>query len=70
MRYPVRCRIVDVTGQEVIYGIEGRTPEISKPHVGKEGLAEKLQDESVRITLDDGTILTGWDCWWEPLTGD
>jgi len=66
MKYPVRCRIMDVTGQEVFPGIIGNTPDISKPHIGKSGLAEKLDDGNVRITLDDGNIIFGYDCWWEP----
>ncbi len=61
--YPVRCRIVDVVGQEVLPGIEGNTPEESKPHIGKMGLAE-LVGEDVRITLDGGAILWGYECWW------
>ena len=64
--YPTRCRIVDVTGQEVLPGIEGRTPDESKPHIGKLGLAEEVGD-NVRITLDDGTIIWGYDCWWVPI---
>lgn len=68
IQYPTRCRIIDVTGQEVLPGIEGKTPAISKRHVGKEGLAELMKDENVRITLDDGNIIYGYDCWWEPLT--
>jgi len=66
VEYPVRCRIVNATG-ELIPGIERRTPEESKPHIGKEGLVEKVDEYSVRITLDDGTILWGYDCWWIPL---
>lgn len=66
--YPTRCRILDVTGQEVFPGIVGQTPEVSQPHVGKEGLAELDEvGDNVRITLDDGTILWGFECWWEPL---
>ena len=67
VEYPTRCRIVDVTGQEIYPGIVGRTPEVSKPHIGKEGLAENLGQLDVRITLDDGTILEGCDCWWESI---
>ncbi len=66
MKYPTRCRIVDVTGEEVLPGIIGNTPNVSKPHVGKEGLAERI-GKYVRITLDDGNILMGYECWWEPL---
>lgn len=53
--YPTRCKIVDVTSKEI------------KAHVGKEGLAEK-KENSVHITLDDGSILWGYECWWIPLT--
>lgn len=68
MRYPVRCKIIDVTGFEILPGIECRTPDVSKPHIGKEGIAEELSDEfTVKITLDDGTTLYGYECWWEPL---
>jgi len=73
--YPTRCLIVDVDGMpapglptltERWPGLTLRTPEASRPHVGKEGLAE-LESDSVRITLDDGTVLHGWECWWVPL---
>lgn len=66
MEYPVRCKIIDVVGVEVLPGIEGLTPEVSKPHIGKEGLAEDTGDNT-RITLDDGTIIWGYECWWEPI---
>lgn len=64
--YPTRCKIVDVTGEEFIPGFARRTPDESKPHIDKEGLAERV-GENVRITLDDGAIIWGYDCWWEPL---
>jgi hypothetical protein len=72
--YPTRCRILDVTGKRW-RGLAIATPPVSTPHVGKEGLAEEddllLEDgsvlPSVRITLDDGTILMGYECWWEPI---
>ena len=57
--YPVRCRIVDVTGLEVLPGLKGRTPDESKPHVGRMGLAEEMADRTVRITLDDGKVWEG-----------
>jgi len=67
MDYPVRCQIVDVAGQEVFPGIVGKTPDISKPHVGEYGLAEKLPDGNVKITLDNGDVLMGYECWWQPV---
>jgi hypothetical protein len=66
--YPVRCRIIEVAEGEERFGIPIRTPDESKPHIGKEGLAELIDDGGrVRVTLDDGTILYGEDCWWMSL---
>lgn len=56
MKYPVRCRIVNPTGEPFVPGIVKNAPEESMPHIGKEGLAEEIEG-NVRITLDDGTIL-------------
>lgn len=67
IKYPTRCQIVDVTGQEIFSGIEGNTPNVSKPHVGKYGLAELFDDGSVRISLDDGNVLMGYECWWKSI---
>ena len=53
---------------EVIPGVMGRTPTVSKPHIGKYGLIEEDGD-TVKITLDDGTILRGYECWWKPIKG-
>ena len=67
IEYPTRCKIIDVTGIEVFPGLVGNTPEVSKPHVGKNGLAERVK-KGVRITLDDGSILWGYECWWKPIS--
>jgi hypothetical protein len=67
-RYPTRCRIIDVIGQEVLPGIMGNTPEVSKPHVGKFGTAEIIDDYDVKITLDDGNVLWGYECWWQSVS--
>lgn len=66
-RYPTRCQIVDVTGQEVFPGVIGNTPDVSRQHVGKYGTAELMPDWNVRITLDDGNVLFGYECWWESV---
>ena len=66
IEYPTRCRIIDVTGFEVFPGIIGNTPDESKSHIGKEGLAERADGE-VKVTLDDGNIIMGYNCWWEPI---
>lgn len=72
MKYPTRCRIVDVDGTGYRVGpYTAATPGVSKPHTGKEGWAEKaVEDDGVTITLDDGTVLCGSECWWEPLNED
>ena len=66
MNYPIKCKIIDVDGKEVFPGLMGKTPEISKDHIGKEGMAEKFEG-TVKITLNDGNVLYGYDCWWEPI---
>lgn len=66
MKYPTRCEIVDV-GEDVHVGpYQCRTPDKSKPHIGKQGLAER-DGVNVKITLDDGNILWGSECWWNPI---
>lgn len=66
MKYPVRCRIVDAAGVEMAPGVFARTPDISMEHIGKEGTAEEV-GRRVRITLDDGNILYGEECWWKAI---
>jgi hypothetical protein len=65
--YPTRCRIVDIAGQDIGGGFVAKTPEVSKPHIGQEGIAELIDGWDVRITLDNGNIIHGYECWWEPL---
>ncbi len=71
IKYPTRCKIIDITGEklypEMFSNLVARTPEVSKPHVGKEGLAEQIDELTIRITLDDGNIIYGYECWWVPL---
>jgi hypothetical protein len=67
LTYPCRCKIVDATGIEVMPGFMGRTPNISQPHIYQFGVAEKTDGFNVKITLDDGTILMGYECWWTPV---
>lgn len=63
LTYPTRCVIIDVIGHPFY-----ATPDVSKPHIEKHGLAEKEIDEDgyerVKITLDDGNIIYGYECWW------
>jgi hypothetical protein len=63
MSNPIRCEIVDVEGQDLGHGMVARTPEISRPHIGKLGYAHRVED-TYRIELDDGTVLWGYQCWW------
>ena len=72
IKYPTRCEIIDVTGMKYPFktDIILNTPDISKPHVGKRGIAERDKEHGIRITLDDGTIIYGYDCWWIPVNDD
>ena len=62
-KYPTRCMIVDPHGAPVL-GFTTSTPAKSVPHLGQRGTAELKPPDDVRITLDDGTILWGYECWW------
>ena len=78
--YPTRCKIVEaslgITLFDKMISFETpsgnrretrrKTPDVSKPHIGKLGKAELIDDE-VRITLDDGNIIWGYECWWIPI---
>lgn len=65
-KYPTRCEIVDVDGKEIYPGLIGKTPKVSKPHIGEHGLAELMEDGKVKISLDNGSVLYGHECWWKP----
>ena len=71
--YPTRCQIVNADGLPLGGGLVSRTPDESVPHIGKCGLAEYVEaehdywDHDVRITLDDGNVIYGYECWWIPL---
>ena len=67
IKYPTRCEIIDVTGIEVLPGVEGNTPDESKPFIGQSGLAERTPDGDIKITLDNGGVIFGHDCWWKPI---
>ena len=62
----IRCRIVDPKGREVFPGYKAFAPARSMLHIGKEGFADD-EFNRVRITLDDGTIIYGDECWWEKI---
>lgn len=69
MEYPTRCKILDIEGEVIdpmFPDITAKTPDVSRSHIGKEGLAERI-DGNVRITLDDGNGIWGYECWWIPL---
>ena len=61
--------IVDPEGHQIgkNSSLMAQAPKVSRPHIGKHGLAEEVKDGryvTVRITLDDGTVLDGSECWW------
>lgn len=65
----MRCRIVDAT-KGTFCGTPMANPPESVPHIGKEGnVRPYVADgkDTVKITLDDGTTLFGYECWWEMI---
>lgn len=76
--YPTRCQIVNADGLPYvpIPGMMKRTPNRSLRHIGKKGLAEEVPwpfgmaaglNSVVKITLDDGAVIYGHECWWVPI---
>jgi len=66
--YPTRCIIVDVEGTQIGESdLIRKTPDVSKPYVGGKGIAVRTKDENVKITLDCGAVLMGYECWWTPI---
>lgn len=62
-----RCEIVDVGGMNYKVGpYTAATPVDSRPHVGKKGYAER-DPQGIKIILDDGTVLYGYECWWKAI---
>ena len=68
IKYPTRCIIVDVEGTRIgESNFIRKTPDVSRPYVGEKGTAIRTKDDNVKITLDCGKILMGYECWWTPL---
>ncbi len=72
--YGVGCRIkiVDGAAKQVRMMDQYRAVNPHPEHIGKFGTI--IGEENVgngystpRIKLDDGTVLTGAECWWEPV---
>lgn len=66
IKYPCRCRIINVTDQEW-HGLNLITPEESKQYIGMVGTAYQEDEFYIRIELDNGKVIYGYDCWWEPI---
>ena len=58
-------KIVDITKQNPAYG--NPHPE----HIGKQGVITSMRmiegHASPVITLSDGAVVGGWECWWEHI---
>lgn len=77
-KYPVRCQIVDPAGhvlksktvrnkKPIIAAVTAKCPDVARPHVSKIGKATLLKNGDVKIKLDDGSVLYGYECWWVAL---
>lgn len=73
-----RVRVVSALGQEVIpgTGLLAADPAAAKPHFGKEGWCDmdavpfpdtEPDYTNPRIELDDGSVIWGYQCWWQQL---
>lgn len=69
----LRIKIIDVSRQTKTFGSQQMQLVNPHPeHVGKFGTIIGEEDcgsglSTPRIRLDDGTVLTGAECWWEPV---
>lgn len=68
----LRIRIVDATKSKEIIG-QYRPVNPHPEHIGKLGTIIGSEDcgngySTPQIRLDDGTLITGAECWWEPVT--
>lgn len=66
----VRVKVVQAEGEEVRPGLIAQDPDAAKPHFEKLGWCEinavhPIGISNPKITLDDGTVLWGMECWWE-----
>lgn len=66
----LRIRIVKVAGKDIGHGYTGADPH--PEHIGKCGTIVGEENAgggytTPRIKLDDGTMLMGTECWWEPI---
>ncbi len=66
----VRCIIIDPVVENIYQDkpYVAIAPEESLPHIGKYGIAEIVDGYHAKITLDDGNVIYGDECWWKPVT--
>jgi hypothetical protein len=68
----VRVRVEDAAGQS-FFGVPTANPDVAVPNLGKTGWCEQnafcpeLGRNNPRITLDDGTVIWGYQCWWAEI---
>jgi hypothetical protein len=68
----VRVRVEDATGQS-FFGLPTANPAVAVPNLGKTGWCEQnafcpeLGRNNPRITLDDGAVIWGYQCWWTEI---
>ncbi len=68
----LRVRIVQAEGQPLDAGFVAADPPKAQANMRKEGWCEvdaphPAFGTNPKITLDDGTVIWGFECWWEPV---
>jgi hypothetical protein len=70
----VRVQIIQAGGSPLpVPGVVAADPATAVPNFGKYGWCEMnafcpaLGEENPKITLDDGTVIWGYQCWWQPI---
>jgi hypothetical protein len=71
----LRVQVQDAAGGS-FFGMETVNPAVAVPNIGKTGWCEpnafcpELGRTNPRITLDDGTVIWGYQCWWAEIDYD
>lgn len=66
-----RVKIVRAAGMEVVPGTIAADPPKAQPHADELGWMTMEPAEALggrpnpKITLDNGTVLWGYECWWD-----
>lgn len=73
----VRVQVESAAGVEVFPGVIGADPPAAQANMSEYGWVEwghPFEDDPAfrnpKITLDNGNVIWGYECWWKPVAKD